>query len=206
VRRSGRREGQRASLARLLLRRSGRTPSRCVSSSAGTHVTRPSASDKGMTSCPCPYPLVKSIRLNGDGREAPLPLDCGHFRDPIVGPRRNGLALAAEHVRLIGLNLPLLRLRSGLSLSLSRTRLDAMPAHRVSVPISVEDMDRLCANDSGVSTAIRTVLRDQTRTARLSHGFTSSLTEGEARSFLRYASRQGFERLATALRLIAPEK
>jgi len=107
--------------------------------------------------------------------------------DPIVCPRRNGLALAAEHVRL---NLPLLRLRSCLSLSLSRTRLDAMPAHRVSVPISVEDMDRLCANDSGVSTAIRTVLRDQTRTARLGRGFTSSLTEGEARSFLRYAKRQ----------------
>jgi len=123
--------------------------------------------------------------------------------DPIVCPRRNGLALAAEHVRL---NLPLLRLRSGLSLSLSRTRLDAMPAHRVSVPISVEDMDRLCANDSGVSTAIRTVLRDQTRTARLGRGFTSSLTEGEARSFLRYAKRQDFERLATALRLMAPEK
>ena len=122
---------------------------------------------------------------------------------PIVCPRRNGLALAAEHVRL---NLPLLRLRSCLSLSLSRTRLDAMPAHRVSVPISVEDMDRLCANDSGVSTAIRTVLRDQTRTARLGRGFTSSLTEGEARSFLRYAKRQDFERLATALRLMAPEK
>jgi hypothetical protein len=81
-----------------------------------------------------------------------------------------------------------------------------MPAHRVSVPISVEDMDRLCANDSGVSTAIRTALRDQTRTARLSRGFTSSLTEVEARSFLRYANRQGFERLATALRLIAPDK
>ena len=159
-----------------------------------------------MISCTCPYPLVKSIRLNGDGREAPLSLDCGHLRDPIVCPRRNGLALAAEHERLVGLNLPLLRLRSGLSLSVSRTRLHAMRTHRVSVPISVEDMGRLCANDSGVSTAIRTALRDQTRTARLRRGFTSSLTDGEARSFLRYAKRQGFERLATALRLIAPEK
>ena len=64
--------------------------------------TRPSASGKGMISCTCPHPLVKSIRLNGDGREAPLPLDCGHFRDPIVCSRRNGLALAAEHVRLVG--------------------------------------------------------------------------------------------------------
>jgi hypothetical protein len=81
-----------------------------------------------------------------------------------------------------------------------------MPAHRVSVPLSIEDMDRLCANDSGVSTAIRTALRDPTRTARLRHEFTSSMTEGEARSFLRYENRQGFERLATALRLIAPEK
>ena len=158
-----------------------------------------------MISCACPYPLVESIRLIGDGRETPLSLDSGHSRDPIVCSRRKGPALAAEHVRLVGLNLPLLRLRSGLSLSLSRTRLDAMPAHRVSVPISVEDMDRLCANDSGVSTTIRTVLRDQTRTARLSRGFMSSLTEGEARSFLRYAKRQGFERLAT-LRLMAPEK
>src|SRR5258706_13694235 len=66
--------------------------------------------------------------------------------------------------------------------------------------------DRLCANDSGVSTVIRTALRDQTRTVRLRHGFTSSLTEGEARSFLRYANRQGFERLATALRLISAGK
>ncbi len=81
-----------------------------------------------------------------------------------------------------------------------------MPTYRVTVPISVEDMDRLCANDSGVSTVIRTALRDQTRTVRLSHGFTSSLTEGEARSFLRYANRQGFERLATALRLISAGK
>src|ERR1700730_9426017 len=81
-----------------------------------------------------------------------------------------------------------------------------MPAHRFSVPISGEDMDRLCANASGVSPAIRTALRDQTRTARLRHGFMSSLTEGEARSFLRYANRQGFERLATALRPIGPEK
>jgi hypothetical protein len=32
------------------------------------------------------------------------------------------------------------------------------------------------------------------------------MTEGEALSFLRYANRQGFDRLATALRLIAPEK
>ena len=81
-----------------------------------------------------------------------------------------------------------------------------MPTYRVTVPISVEDMDRLCANDSGVSTVIRTALRDQTRTVRLRHGFTSSLTEGEARSFLRYANRQGFERLATALRLISAGK
>ena len=81
-----------------------------------------------------------------------------------------------------------------------------MPTYRVTVPISVEDMDRLYANDSGVSTVIRTALRDQTRTVRLRHGFTSSLTEGEARSFLRYANRQGFERLATALRLISAGK
>jgi hypothetical protein len=81
-----------------------------------------------------------------------------------------------------------------------------MPLHRVSVPISIEDMDRLCANDSGLPTAIRTALHDQTRTARLTHCFTSAFTKGEARSFLLYANRQGFERLATALRMIDLEK
>jgi hypothetical protein len=45
-------------------------------------------------------------------------------------------------------------------------------------------MDRLCANDSGLPTAIRTALHDQTRTARLTHCFTSAFTKGEARSFL----------------------
>src|SRR5216684_4913592 len=79
------------------------TTHRVASRSTGMNGTRPSANGKGMISCTCPYPLVKSIRLNGDGREAPLPLDCGHFRDPIVCPRRNGLALAAEHVRLVSL-------------------------------------------------------------------------------------------------------
>jgi len=64
------------------------TRHRVASRSTGTNLTRPSASGKGMISCPC-----KSIRQNGDGREVPLSLDSGHSRDPIVCPRRNGLAL-----------------------------------------------------------------------------------------------------------------
>ena len=63
----------------------------------------------------------------------------------------------------------------------------------ISIPISFEDMSRLCINDSGLPRRVRTALKDRKRTTEGSNGFESTLREDEGREFLSYAARQGFQ-------------
>jgi hypothetical protein len=78
-----------------------------------------------------------------------------------------------------------------------------MAAHSVreiSIPISSEDMSRLCPHDSGLPDRVRTALKDRKRTTEATNGFESTLREDEGRSFLSYAARQGFTQVALELR------
>jgi hypothetical protein len=74
------------------------------------------------------------------------------------------------------------------------------PSLPIRIPISFEDMLRLCAKDSGLPAFIRDALADRKRTVELTLVFESTLTEDEARSFLVYAGRHGFRELASDLR------
>jgi hypothetical protein len=70
----------------------------------------------------------------------------------------------------------------------------------ISIPISFEDMSRLCPNDSGLPDRVRTALKDRKRTTEATNGFESTLREDEGRVFLSYATRQGFKQVALELR------
>ena len=70
----------------------------------------------------------------------------------------------------------------------------------ISIPISFEDMSRLCPHDSGLPKRLRTALKDRKRTTEVTSGFESTLREDEVRAFLGYAERQGFKQVALELR------
>ena len=74
------------------------------------------------------------------------------------------------------------------------------PSFPIRIPISFEDMVRLCAKDSGLPAFIRDALMNRKRTVELTLVFESTLTEDEARAFLVYAGRHGFRELASDLR------
>jgi hypothetical protein len=82
-----------------------------------------------------------------------------------------------------------------------KARAVSRSVREISIPISFEDMSRLCPHDSGLPVPVRTALKDRKRTTEVTSGFESTLREDEGRAFLGYAERQGFKRVALELRM-----
>ena len=81
-----------------------------------------------------------------------------------------------------------------------KARAVSRSVREISIPISFEDMSRLCPHDSGLPNRVRTALKDRKRTTEVTSGFESTLREDEGRAFLGYAKRQGFKQVALELR------